>query len=436
MTQPTRFSPLISSIAKTTTAVALGLLLASCAEFSFKQSKAPSAPEYKAQSSAFGDEWDDSITRMGTAPIIPPSEDIRVGDIFVYPFNPDFPFDTGEHYQRIGGLAISPRWATLDLLSELDEEYRLRPDWPGTPDGYLDIDPDPKNRKWPEAGETGNESIYAGTSKASRLRLTGVPEFSTISLSEGDINRLVPTEAINLVLGSAWNDDKVITIRMSSAETYSLSLQKIIGAALENSDLDYALRSPYRDHLALVAKPESDSVWVRILSDVLYVRSMDIIIQSQAAFEPDEETGADEFVEADEVPVVAVEETVEGESGSSEGGEEGNTEEEVMLVAEVEEIPDHALDPAFAAFVRAKAINEILVESGSDVLPGGFMRFVSVTDDSAIIRRVWQRGLAIGARGLTLELNKIDGEVLRSSNLGTMPIVPPKPETVEEPESE
>ena len=65
------------------------------------------------------------------------------------------------------------------------------------------------------------------------------------------------------------------------------------------------------------------------------------------------------------------------------------------------------------------------MKSDSDDLPGGFMRFISVTDDSAVVRRVWQRGLAIGVRGLTLELDKVTGEVLRSSALGSLPIPPP-----------
>ena len=78
------------------------------------------------------------------------------------------------------------------------------------------------------------------------------------------------------------------------------------------------------------------------------------------------------------------------------------------------------LDPAYAAFVRANAINELLIESDADDLPGGFLRFVSITDDSVTVRRIWQRGLAIGARGLTLEVDKTTGEVMRSGNMGTL----------------
>jgi hypothetical protein len=92
----------------------------------------------------------------------------------------------------------------------------------------------------------------------------------------------------------------------------------------------------------------------------------------------------------------------------------------VVTETVTESLPDHELDPAFAAFVRANAINQILIESDSDDLPGGFLRFVSVTDDSVTVRRIWKRGLAVGARGLTLEVNKDTGEILRSGHMGTL----------------
>ncbi len=305
----------------------------------------------------------------------------------------------------------------------------MRPAWPKTPDAYIQNVKNANEREWPEAIEPQNESIFARDSVTNRLRNIGIPEFSTYTLTQGDADALVPTEAINLVLGTAWNDDKILTIRLNSGETYSLGLQKVIGVAIEDTDQGSALKSPYRDNLALLADPQSDSVWLRILSDVIYVRSIDIIIQSQSAFEPDEEASADEFVsEAEET--VEIVEAAEPEKGDSEAGVDADSEEAIadeedeakgeIIQTVTEEILDHALDPAYAAFVRANAINELLIEAGSDDLPGGFLRFVSITDDSVTIRRVWQRGLAVGVRGLTLEVDKFTGDIIRSGNMGTL----------------
>jgi hypothetical protein len=391
-------------------------------------------------------QWDTPFARLGIVPVLPPSEDVRVGDIYVFPFNPDR-HALARRPGRFGGLATSPRWSTLSLLTELQTEYQLRPEWPATPDSYLQISGNPEKRDWAEPRAAENVSIFAEGSLPGRLRNFGVSEMSTFTLLEGDANALVPTEAINLVLGTAWNDDKAVSIRMNSAESYSLGLHKVIEAAMGNTEQGPALKAPYRDHLALIADPGSGTVWMRILSEVVYIRSIDIIIQSQSGFEEDEDdANATEFVAEVEKTVTTTEveisaddadEVADGDSVTGEDSDEvadATDEEGVPQVEAMDEmevvktetvsvsaaIPDHMLDPAYAAFVRANAINELLIESDADDLPGGFLRFVSITDDSVTVRRIWQRGLAIGARGLTLEVDKTTGEVLRSGNMGTL----------------
>lgn len=409
-------APKISfSTALVTLTLAINVLASGCTA----RSTIKHSPDSRAEPSAFGREWDDSVGNMGVAAIVPPSEDVRVGDIYVYAFNPDFPVANGSD-RRGGGLSISPRWASLNLLQELEQEYKLRPAWPKTPDAYFQISNDPENREWPEPRSAENQSIFAEDSVTDRLRIMGVPEFSSITLTDGDLNAIVPTEAINLVFGSAWSDDKAITIRLNATETYSLGLQKVIEAALEYNALGSALKTPYRNHLDLVSDPLADAVWVRILSDVIYVRSIDIIIQSQAAFKPDEEANANEFV-------AEMEETVAVTEAETSATAEEDERQDTAVQTVVEVIPDHSLDPAYTAFVRANAINEILIESDVDDLPGGYLRLISVTDDSVTVRRVWQRGLAIGARGLTLEVDKATGQIIRSSNMGRMSLPPPTP---------
>jgi len=79
------------------------------------------------------DQWDTPFARLGLVPVLPPSEDVRVGDIYVFPFNPDSR-TLRKRPGQLGGLAASPRWSTLSLLAELQTEYQLRPDWPAKPD--------------------------------------------------------------------------------------------------------------------------------------------------------------------------------------------------------------------------------------------------------------------------------------------------------------
>lgn len=369
-------------------------------------------------------QWDSPFGRLGVVPVLPPNEDVRVGDIFVYAFNPDVQVWQDNLKRRVG-IAISPRWDSLNLLEELDAEYRSRPDWPETSDAAMQAAGDLQHQGNTEPGDAQGPGLFSGDHVPRRLRSFGMPELSTFLLPEGDLNYLVPSETINLVLGSAWNDDKAVSIRINSAETYSLAMRKIMNAALEESGTGILLKEPFRSHLPLMADPASDSVWVRILSDVVYVRSIDIIIQSKAGFDEDEAVMASEFVADTEETVTVTEEQVEASEAqenetSAENGDDPEQGEIVHTETVTETVPDHLLDPAFAAFVRANAINEMLIENNADDLSGSFLRFVSVTDDSVTVRRVWQRGLAIGARGLALELDKDSGRVFRSANMGTL----------------
>ncbi len=53
----------------------------------------------------------------------------------------------------------------------------------------------------------------------------------------------------------------------------------------------------------------------------------------------------------------------------------------------------------------------------ADDVPSGTTRFLSVTDESVALRRVWPRGLAIGIRGLFLEVDATTGDILKSGAL-------------------
>ena len=100
-----------------------------------------------------------------------------------------------------------------------------------------------------------------------------------------------------------------------------------------------------------------------------------------------------------------------GDSGENGGTDEAETKGEESDDAESE---GRSIDPGFGAFLRARAINQALFDANADEYPGGFIRFLSVTDDSVSIRRVWRHGLAIGVRGLTLAVDKKTGEIVQA----------------------
>jgi hypothetical protein len=51
-----------------------------------------------------GNQWDNPFVRPGAVPVLPQGEDLRVGDIFVCPFNPDSYAVANSHTKRGGGV--------------------------------------------------------------------------------------------------------------------------------------------------------------------------------------------------------------------------------------------------------------------------------------------------------------------------------------------
>lgn len=351
--------------------------------------------------------WSERLRELGMAPVFPPREDMRVGDIFVYSVDPESPSAVQVSTKEARQLAASSRWSALAVNEELDTEYRARPPWPDTPDDFPNVAPSLENRGWPEQAAPA-ESIFKAEQTPTRLRAVALGPFSASSSSEGELNVLIPSEVVNVILGSAWTDSKAIIMRPHGAESYSLSLAKLIPMMVEETPGPtgrYTLKEEHRKHLSFVTDASSETVWIRVISEVLYIRSVDITVESKGSFREDDE------LHAYEVPESAIEPDTE------ENAAEGNEPPAAIQPAEEPGTDDHTIDSGFGAFVRAKAINQALFDSDADDFPGGFVRFLSVTDDSVSLRRIWRHGVAIGVRGLTLEVNKNTGAILRSGVL-------------------
>jgi hypothetical protein len=389
----------------------------------------------------------------GMITISPPQEDLRVGDFFLYDSEPDNTSRFPGNAPRT--MATALRWGSLPVMAELKKEYLARPAWPATADSLLQTHQEPITRKWPEAKAEGNESIFASDAAPNRLRSLHISSYLTATFTGDHINVLIPTEAVNMVLGTAWLDNKVAMVTLHGAESYELPVIKIIDLMMDKEEVfeevmheedsipateasltngenpiesefadpatneaepsqddtgevkrgietRYVLKSDYREHLEFLAQPLSDRVWIQVVTEVLYIRGMDIAVQTRTSFDEEEGLKASELEIDDsheesksEQEITSVQETPSKESS------DGNEEE------------DDELDPAFGAFVRAKAINELLAESGVSDTPDETFRFLTVTDNSVSMRRIWSRGLAIGVRGLILEVDKHTGEVLR-----------------------
>jgi hypothetical protein len=177
---------------------------------------------------------------------------------------------------------------------------------------------------------------------------------------------------------------------VGAAEMYALALDTVLTLLVDEDTTGdqprWVLKEQYRRFLPLAALSDSNTVWVRVVSEVVYMRSIDVVVQSAEAPEDVQDIPPPEMTSA-KPPAPTI----------------------VLAPGE---------DPAVIPFQRAEEINRLLVAANSDRLPGGVSRILSVTEKSVSMRRIWARGLAVAVRGLALEVDKNTGAVMRLGAMG------------------
>ena len=208
-------------------------------------------------------------TVAGMVPVIPPTEDLRVGDIFVSTLDTEDPAQP---------LARIPRWDTVPLREEIAAEYADRPEFPETPEVYASLPTDVHDRSWPDAEQEGN--IFTGERAVLRMRSVSLPAFS---LKPEAIGESLPADMFDLGLGGSWDRWKSVSIRPATAESYSIALDTLLDVLLEEGEEEvlpepdeegnvgpsarrpaYYLQEAYRNNFELFRSQGVDRVWVRV----------------------------------------------------------------------------------------------------------------------------------------------------------------------------
>ncbi len=354
--------------------------------------------------------WGDAMHSMGLAPVMPMSEDIRVGDVFVSPSNA--PLTAGGRVPQFPG---GTRWMSLPVSDALIEEYRDRRALPATPAEFFTID-DPLTELQTAEPEPEDEAgIFGSESPTPRLRAVGMGVLSSITFTSGDIEAMVPPEVSNLALGAAWQDNKIVRARISAAEGYGLQLDELLRLFLRprftEGGLTYYMNEDLREFLPLAMANGTDSVWVDVVSEVIFARSVDISIQYNGPSEADDPLMASELRDLEYGESMSSDAEVDEDDGEDGGAADApDVEEEIEIV-------DRALDPTYAAFVRAAKINRVLIESDTADTTTGAIRLIAATDQSILLRRIFRRGLAIAVRGVSLRIDVETGAVLELRRL-------------------
>jgi hypothetical protein len=427
---------------RTSTNTLMGLPIAAVALIGFGGCTTSQPTSSVATKIVFLQDWTQRMDYMGYVPVLPAIEDLRVGDMYVYSVNPLDARSDKERQVAARQIAATTRWGSLPVLGDLADEYQQRPAWPKTPDVYLASGAAAGTEDWREAESLDGRSIFNPQETTTRLPAVGLENFMTVSFSGANLESIIPSEVATLITGSATPETLAVTIRAGSGESYALSMARVISALTEpaapppvaapavadaTGEVDgappaappppptYRVKQPYRDHLDFVGGPGRDRVWLHVVTEVIYIRSADIAIRVKAETPKDDEVAPHELaqgpppaVQAGAEPKADETEPAEGEQPAAEKPAAPSSGPQTGLTA----YAATQLDPVYGAFVRADAINQRIEEMDVDNLPSGTVRFLAVTDESMALRRVWPRGLAIGVKGLFLEVDVETGNIL------------------------
>ena len=91
----------------------------------------------------------------GLVVILPFREDVKVGDLFVYPEDPDQLGQEQSLRDYVHRISSSGRWGTLELSSEIDTEYKSRRAWATYEEGELEVTPSSQPVRLPIVGLSG-----------------------------------------------------------------------------------------------------------------------------------------------------------------------------------------------------------------------------------------------------------------------------------------
>lgn len=348
-------------------------------------------------------QWSQALRQLGIVPVYPPREDVQVGDVYLYEYDPDSTAAMSAFAKGDTRLGIEPRWAFLEGSSkDAGGEYKNRPSWPATPKVALQL---PKDNNGTILTQPTQSNLFEPpTASPDRLRLAQFPDFSYASFKGGKLNAAIPFEGITAVIDMVGTTAQQISIKVPSAESYAVSSGKLVPELFEKNNKDAnadpkvckdelkgwtALRKQKKNDILQFAPScnsnvflddgyveqlkfyRSEFVWLRVISEVFYARAIDIYVTTNKA----------------------------GEISASSSGGTGTISFDQQMCS-----PDKQKS-------TVQGLNEAMSHAGA-AMPSGSLRIMGCANGSISMRRVFERPIAIGFRGNTLMVHTRSGIVV------------------------
>lgn len=373
-------------------------------------------------------EWSKTLRELSVNPVFPPREDLVVGDVYLTrtdPYNPKL--RPGKGYVPI------ELWLTyIDLREKLSDFYRSRCTFPDTPPGTPAGEPPSTEPFLTMASPTSGDDVFLNNGSTERLRQVAFPDFAAMSVQGADLQAFIPVEALNIAFGASWQRANEMNVKIPAAESYGLPFGMVIRALIEKhlearpggfvakqtgslalpegligelwqSNYDWFEKSGQYTPEQLKSLHDDENLYLELITEVYYARSIDISISSKSSFGFRVFAGKDD---ADGDTGKVDESKTEQETKSTKAADNGTeTEETETRTAETK--------ASFAltgnAYERASQLNERLRQVDALTVPGGSFQFLSVSDRSVSMRRTFLHPVAVGYRGFVLTLDKSTG---------------------------
>jgi hypothetical protein len=299
--------------------------------------------------------WYESLASIDFVAVIPARSDIEVGDIYLI-WNDKRAEKTQDRLQR---MMKRQRWERSIVPDKIAAQYR-------------------------------------------ELDLVDLPFVAVSDRKSSALSDIVPS--------NISSENGTFSMRPTAGRVDSQPLHDILNW-LEDDDSDnigdITLKKKYWSNLSAMSVDGKQAIWLHVVSEILFIQSLDTKLSGEMSLDLPknvEATVKTDLPTAEEAP----------EQSTTEN-KENNKKEQKQTTVQVNATEDNVITVTqeMNAFTRALAINKIMEAQGLDDNFGVKTKLMFIDDDSVVLRSTLPRPVAIGVRGLSLQVNPRTGEVLR-----------------------
>jgi len=242
------------------------------------------------------------------------------------------------------------------------------------------------------------------------LDYVGLPFVAMSTKDSRTLNAVVPS--------NISSKESRVSLRPTAGRVESQPLHDILNwlEADHSDDIGaITIKRKYWSNLSAMSVDSKQPIWLYVVSEILYMQSLDIKVSGELNLDLPENVGAE--VRTDLPTTEDDDEDNDKDDSDNDKKEasakEDNKNEPTTVQVSGEENSAITLIQDTNAFTRALAINEVMEAQGIDNNFGVTTKLMFIDEDGVVLRQTLPRPVAIGVRGLALQVNPLNGEVLK-----------------------